>query len=91
MLDGRAVHAYHVEGCGGGHTPNVLRLAGVDHVLASSTNPTLPFGLDALAEHVSMIMVSTACTPTSPVTWTWPATGCAPRRWAPRTCSTTTA
>jgi urease subunit alpha len=58
VLEGRAVHAFHVEGCGGGHTPDVLALAGVDHVLASSTNPTLPFGVNALAEHVSMIMVS---------------------------------
>ncbi len=55
VLEGRAVHAYHVEGCGGGHTPDVLALAGVDHVLASSTNPTLPFGRDAVAEHHAMI------------------------------------
>ena len=52
VLDGRVFHAYHVEGCGGGHTPDVLRLAGVDNVLASSTNPTLPFGVNAVAEHV---------------------------------------
>lgn len=58
VLDGRVVHAYHVEGCGGGHVPDVLRLAGVRNVLASSTNPTLPFGRDALAETVSMIMTS---------------------------------
>lgn len=55
VLDGRAIHAYHVEGCGGGHTPDVLSLAGIPHVLASSTNPTLPFGRDAVAEHRSMI------------------------------------
>lgn len=55
VLDGRAVHAYHVEGCGGGHAPDVLSLAGIDHVLASSTNPTLPFGRDAVAEHHAMI------------------------------------
>ena len=55
VLDGRVVHAYHVEGCGGGHTPDVLSLAGVPHVLASSTNPTLPFGRDAVAEHRAMI------------------------------------
>jgi urease subunit alpha len=55
VLDGRAIHAYHVEGCGGGHTPDVLSLAGVDHVLASSTNPTLPYGRDAVAEHHAMI------------------------------------
>lgn len=58
VLDGRAVHAFHVEGCGGGHTPDVLSLAGIDHVLASSTNPTLPYGVNAAAEHLSMIMVS---------------------------------
>ncbi len=66
VLEGRAVHAFHVEGCGGGHTPDVLRLAGVDHVLASSTNPTLPFGVNALAEHVSMIMVSHGLHPDLP-------------------------
>ena len=56
VSDGRGFHAYHVEGCGGGHTPDVLRLAGVPHVIASSTNPTLPFGRDAVAEHFAMIM-----------------------------------
>lgn len=52
---GRVFHAFHVEGCGGGHSPDVLSLAGVPHVLASSTNPTLPFGRGALAEHAAMI------------------------------------
>jgi len=58
VLDGRAVHAYHVEGSGGGHTPDVLRLAGAPGVLASSTNPTLPFGRDAEAEQLAMIAFS---------------------------------
>ena len=57
VLDGRAVHAYHVEGCGGGHAPDVLTLAGVDNVLASSTNPTLPYGANAVAEHLDMIVL----------------------------------
>ena len=57
VLDGRVLHAYHVEGCGGGHAPNVLQLAGVDNVLASSTNPTLPFGVNAVAEHLDMILL----------------------------------
>ena len=57
VLDGRAVHAYHVEGCGGGHAPDVLTLAGVDNVLASSTNPTLPYGVNAVAEHLDMILL----------------------------------
>lgn len=56
VLDGRTIHAFHVEGCGGGHTPDVLSLAGVPHVIGSSTNPTLPFGRDAVAEHLDMIM-----------------------------------
>ncbi len=56
VLDGRTVHAYHVEGCGGGHVPDVLELAGVPHVIGSSTNPTLPFGRDAVAEHEAMIV-----------------------------------
>lgn len=56
VLDGRTVHAFHVEGCGGGHSPDVLSLAGVPNVIGSSTNPTLPFGRDAVAEHFDMIM-----------------------------------
>ena len=56
VTDGRVVHAFHVEGCGGGHAPDVLRLAGVDHVIGSSTNPTLPYGVNALDEHVAMIV-----------------------------------
>jgi urease subunit alpha len=66
VSDGRVFHAYHVEGCGGGHTPDVLRLAGVPHVLASSTNPTLPFGRDAVAEHFAMIMNVHALKPDLP-------------------------
>jgi urease subunit alpha len=57
VLDGRVLHAYHVEGCGGGHAPNVLQLAGVDNILASSTNPTLPYGVNAVAEHLDMILL----------------------------------
>ncbi|HEY3870342.1 MAG TPA: urease subunit alpha [Actinocrinis sp.] len=56
VLDGRTIHAFHIEGCGGGHVPNVLRLAGEPNVIGSSTNPTLPFGRDALGEHYSMIV-----------------------------------
>lgn len=63
VLDGRVIHAYHVEGCGGGHAPDVLRLAGHDHILASSTNPTLPYGINAVAEHVGMIMLSHGMNP----------------------------
>ncbi|MFF3000968.1 urease subunit alpha [Streptomyces sp. NPDC057950] len=56
VLDGRTIHAFHIEGCGGGHVPNVLKMAGVPNVIGSSTNPTLPFGRDAVAEHYGMIV-----------------------------------
>jgi urease subunit alpha len=55
-IAGRAVHAFHVEGCGGGHAPDVLRLAGRENILASSTNPTLAYGINAADEHVAMII-----------------------------------
>ncbi|HUL97954.1 MAG TPA: urease subunit alpha [Mycobacterium sp.] len=56
VIDGRTIHAFHVEGCGGGHVPDVLTLAGVPNVIGSSTNPTMPFGRDAVDEHLAMIM-----------------------------------
>ncbi|MFF4819647.1 urease subunit alpha [Kitasatospora sp. NPDC001309] len=56
VLEGRTIHAFHIEGCGGGHVPNVLKLAGVPNVIGSSTNPTLPYGRDAIAEHYGMIV-----------------------------------
>ena len=56
VLEGRTIHAFHIEGCGGGHVPNVLRMAGQPNVIGSSTNPTLPFGRDAVSEHFDMIV-----------------------------------
>jgi len=66
VIDGRAIHAFHVEGCGGGHAPDVLTLAGRDNVIASSTNPTLPYGTNALAEHLDMIMAVHGLDPSRP-------------------------
>jgi len=63
---GRVFHAFHVEGCGGGHAPNVLELAGRPDVITSSTNPTLPFGRDALAEHLDMIALVHGLDPARP-------------------------
>jgi urease subunit alpha len=60
------MHAYHVEGCGGGHVPNVLELAGVPHVIGSSTNPTLPYARDAVAEHEAMIIAVHGLRPSLP-------------------------
>ena len=66
VLDGRTIHAFHIEGCGGGHVPNVLSLAGVPNVIGSSTNPTLPFGRDAVAEHFDMIICAHGLTAALP-------------------------
>lgn len=55
VFAGRTVHAYHIEGTGGGHAPDLLRLAGEPHVLTSSTNPTFPFGVNTAAEHQAMV------------------------------------
>ena len=55
VIAGRTIHAYHIEGTGGGHAPDVLRLAGEPNVLTSSTNPTFPFGVNTAAEHAAMI------------------------------------
>ena len=52
---GRTVHAFHIEGAGGGHAPDLLALAGQSNILASSTSPTIPFGLGAVAEHLAMV------------------------------------
>jgi urease subunit alpha len=52
---GRSVHAFHIEGAGGGHAPDLLRLAGRERILTSSTTPTVPFGVDTAAEHAAMV------------------------------------
>jgi urease subunit alpha len=56
-FDGRTIHTYHSEGAGGGHAPDILKVTGEDNVLPSSTNPTLPFGINTQAELFDMIMV----------------------------------
>jgi len=58
VIGGRTIHAFHIEGCGGGHVPDVLSMAGVPNIIGSSTNPTLPFGRDAVSEHFRMIIAS---------------------------------
>ncbi len=56
-IDGRTIHTYHTEGAGGGHAPDLLKVASMAYVLPSSTNPTLPFGINSQAELFDMIMV----------------------------------
>ncbi|NAW01270.1 amidohydrolase family protein, partial [Salmonella sp. hn-h4] len=54
---GRTIHTYHTEGAGGGHAPDIIRVCGESNVLPSSTNPTRPFTVNTLDEHLDMLMV----------------------------------
>ena len=54
---GRTIHAFHTEGAGGGHAPDIIRIAGFANVLPSSTNPTRPYTVNTLDEHLDMLMV----------------------------------
>lgn len=56
-IGGRTIHTYHTEGAGGGHAPDIMRIAGEPNVLPSSTNPTMPFSVNTLDEHLDMLMV----------------------------------
>ena len=54
---GRTIHTYHTEGAGGGHAPDIIKACGVPHVLPSSTNPTRPYTINTIDEHLDMLMV----------------------------------
>jgi urease subunit alpha len=54
---GRTIHAFHTEGAGGGHAPDIIKVAGLPNVLPSSTNPTRPYTANTLDEHLDMLMV----------------------------------
>ena len=56
-INGRVIHTYHTEGAGGGHAPDIIRACGEPNVLPSSTNPTRPFTVNTLDEHLDMLMV----------------------------------
>jgi urease subunit alpha len=56
-IGGRAIHTYHTEGAGGGHAPDIIKIAGLPNILPSSTNPTRPLTVNTIAEHLDMLMV----------------------------------
>jgi urease subunit alpha len=56
-INGRTIHTYHTEGAGGGHAPDIIRIASYPNVLPSSTNPTRPYTVNTIAEHLDMLMV----------------------------------
>jgi urease subunit alpha len=63
---GRTIHAFHTEGAGGGHAPDILKVAGLSNVIPSSTNPTRPYTRNTLAEHLDMLMVCHHLDPSIP-------------------------
>lgn len=63
---GRAIHTYHTEGAGGGHAPDIIRACGEDNVLPSSTNPTRPYTVNTIDEHLDMLMVCHHLDPSIP-------------------------
>ena len=63
---GRTIHAFHTEGAGGGHAPDIITVAGLPNVLPSSTNPTRPFTVNTLDEHLDMLMVCHHLDPSIP-------------------------
>src|SRR5215210_2399738 len=63
---GRTIHAFHTEGAGGGHAPDIIKVAGLANVLPSSTNPTRPFTVNTIDEHLDMLMVCHHLSPSIP-------------------------
>ncbi len=63
---GRTIHAFHTEGAGGGHAPDIIKVAGLPNVLPSSTNPTRPYTVNTLDEHLDMLMVCHHLDPSIP-------------------------
>ncbi|MFN0264938.1 urease subunit alpha [Tepidamorphus sp. 3E244] len=56
-IAGRTIHAFHTEGAGGGHAPDIIKVCGLQNVIPSSTNPTRPYTVNTIAEHLDMLMV----------------------------------
>ena len=65
-IKGRTIHAFHTEGAGGGHAPDIIKVAGLSNVIPSSTNPTRPYTRNTLSEHLDMLMVCHHLDPSIP-------------------------
>ncbi|MBN9038040.1 MAG: urease subunit alpha [Rhizobiales bacterium] len=63
---GRTIHAFHTEGAGGGHAPDIIKVCGLGNVIPSSTNPTRPYTVNTIAEHLDMLMVCHHLSPSIP-------------------------
>ncbi len=65
-IGGRTIHAFHTEGAGGGHAPDIIKVCGLSNVIPSSTNPTRPYTQNTIAEHLDMLMVCHHLSPSIP-------------------------
>ena len=65
-IAGRSIHTYHTEGAGGGHAPDIITVAGYDHIMPSSTNPTRPHTVNTIDEHLDMLIVCHHLNPSVP-------------------------
>ncbi|SDG26230.1 urease subunit alpha [Pelagibacterium luteolum] len=65
-FNGRTIHAFHTEGAGGGHAPDIIKVCGLENVIPSSTNPTRPYTVNTLSEHLDMLMVCHHLDPSIP-------------------------
>ncbi|WP_380171807.1 urease subunit alpha [Kineococcus sp. DHX-1] len=65
-IAGRSIHAFHTEGAGGGHAPDIITVAGLPHVIPGSTNPTLPHTVNTVPEHLDMLLVCHHLNPAVP-------------------------
>ena len=65
-IDSRSIHAFHAEGAGGGHAPDIMKVCGQPHIIPGSTNPTLPHTVNTVAEHLDMLIVCHHLNPTVP-------------------------
>jgi len=65
-IKGRTIHAFHTEGAGGGHAPDIIKVCGLANVIPSSTNPTRPYTVNTIAEHLDMLMVCHHLSPSIP-------------------------
>ncbi len=89
-IDGRTIHAYHVEGVGGGHIPDLIGIVREPNVICSSTTPGLPYARATAAEHVDMILIVHEGNPALAGGSSRPrASGSTRRRWPPRDRCTT--
>jgi urease subunit alpha len=88
---GRTIHTFHTEGAGGGHAPDILKVVGEANVLPSSTNPTRPYTINTLDEHLDMLMVCHHLDAGIAEDLALPKAASARRRLRPRTSCTTSA